>query len=93
MGAMERTAVDVVVTGRVQGVFFRAGLREQAERRGVTGWARNEPDGSVRAHLEGSPEAVDAVLDWCAEGSSRARVDDVATRSGTDTGARTFETG
>ncbi len=90
---MERTAVDVVVTGHVQGVFFRASLREQAEHRGVTGWARNEPDGSVHARLEGSAEAVQAVLDWCSDGPPHARVDDVTVRSASESGAEHFETG
>ena len=66
---MGTTAADVVVTGRVQGVFFRAAMREQADRLGVTGWVRNEPDGSVRAHLEGPDGAVDRLVDWCAQGS------------------------
>ena len=65
---MATTAVDVVVTGRVQGVFYRASMRARAERLGVTGWVRNEPDGSVHAHLEGDPDDVDALVDWCARG-------------------------
>lgn len=70
------TAVEVVVHGRVQGVFFRASTAEQAERHGVRGWVRNEPDGTVRAHLEGDPDEVDAVLDWMrAGGPPRAVVD------------------
>ena len=53
---MDIEATDIVVTGRVQGVFYRAGMREQAERLEVAGWVRNEPDGTVRAHLEGRPQ-------------------------------------
>ena len=48
----------VVVNGRVQGVFFRAWSKEQADQLGITGWVRNRSDGSVEAHLEGSDEAV-----------------------------------
>ena len=87
--------MDVVVTGRVQGVFFRAAMREQADRLGVTGWVRNEPDGSVRAHLEGpragrgrgwSPGAR-----W---GRRAARVEDGPARShGEVTDARDFRAG
>ncbi len=73
-------AVEVVVRGHVQGVFFRARAQEEAERLGVRGWARNEPDGTVRAHLEGSSDAVEQMVDWCHQGSPRARVDDVARR-------------
>ena len=78
------------MTGHVQGVFYRASMREQAERLGVTGWVSNEPDGSVHAHLEGSAEAVQRLVAWCAEGPPRARVDDVRTADGELTGARSF---
>jgi acylphosphatase len=70
----------VTIHGHVQGVFFRDGCRSEAERRGVRGWVSNEPDGTVRAHLEGDPSAVRAVLDWCRIGPPRARVDDVDER-------------
>lgn len=87
---MGSTAVDVVVTGHVQGVFFRASMRDEAERLGVSGWVCNEPDGSVRAHLEGPGEAVDALVAWCADGPPRARVDEVRRSEGEMTGAREF---
>lgn len=74
MSQVEVVAVEVVVSGEVQGVFFRARAQEQAERLGVRGWVRNEPDGTVRAHLEGDPEAVDRMVAWCREGSPPARV-------------------
>ena len=90
---MTTTAAEVVVTGHVQGVFYRASLRDRAGERGVTGWARNEPDGSVRAHLEGPAEAVDSLVEWCRQGPPRARVDDVRREPAAPTGARTFETG
>ena len=70
-------AVDVRVSGRVQGVFFRAACTEQADRLGVRGWVANEPDGSVRGWFEGQPDAVDALVDWCRTGPPRARVDAV----------------
>ena len=54
--------VSVHVTGRVQGVWFRAWTRQQAQALGLTGWVRNEADGSVRAHLEGLADAVDDML-------------------------------
>ena len=90
---MESTAVDVVVTGHVQGVFFRASMREQAERLGVTGWVRNDPDGSVRAHVEGPAEAVQSLVAWCADGPPNAHVDDVRVVEGELTGARSFGSG
>lgn len=64
----------VVVSGRVQGVWFRDSCREQARRRGVHGWVRNLPDGRVEAVFEGEPGAVDALVAWCHEGPPRAVV-------------------
>jgi len=87
---MDIEATDIVVTGRVQGVFYRAGMREQAERLEVSGWVRNEPDGTVTAHLEGMPSAVSELLDWCAEGTPAAQVDDVSSEPAEVTGARGF---
>ena len=83
-------AVDVRVTGRVQGVFFRARTREQASRLGVTGWVRNDPDGSVAAHFEGDEAAVAAIVDWCREGPAGAWVSEVTTRASEPLGATGF---
>ena len=84
-------AVDVTVTGRVQGVSFRYYTVEQAERLGVTGWVRNERDGSVALHAEGADEAVDALVEWCRTGPALARVRNVAVRDANATGATSFE--
>lgn len=70
-------AVDVRITGHVQGVFFRARTRERAEQLGVCGWVRNEADGSVTGHFEGDEDAVAGLVDWCHEGPSRAHVSTV----------------
>jgi acylphosphatase len=67
----------VVVHGLVQGVFFRDTMRRQAERRGVAGWVRNNPDGSVEAVFEGDDEAVERLVELCREGPRGARVDSV----------------
>jgi acylphosphatase len=64
----------VLVSGRVQGVFFRASLREVAVEHGVAGVARNLADGRVEAVLEGAPAAVEAVIAWCRQGPPRALV-------------------
>jgi len=81
-------AVDVLVSGRVQGVSFRAYARDQARSLGVRGWIRNEPDGSVAGHFEGDDGAVDALVAWCRTGPSYAEVERVSTApsipSGTD---------
>jgi acylphosphatase len=55
-------AIRVRITGRVQGVGFRAWTRRQAERRGLAGWVRNEPDGSVAALIAGPRAAVEAMV-------------------------------
>ena len=91
MGHSGSTAADVVVTGHVQGVFFRAAMRERAEQLGVAGWVSNEPDGSVRAHLEGPAEAVEDLVEWCTQGPPSARVADVSREAGEAAGARSFE--
>ena len=69
--------VHVLVAGRVQNVWYRAWLRETAERHDVRGWVRNRRDGSVEAVLSGSAAAVDAVLDACRSGPPSARVDEI----------------
>ena len=84
-------AVDVTVRGRVQGVSFRAYAGQEADRLGVTGWIRNEPDGSVAGHFEGDPEAVGALLDWCRTGPRLARVEGVDVRESAPEGAARFD--
>jgi len=86
-----RQAVDVTVTGLVQGVFFRAEAQQEAYRLGVAGWVRNEPDGTVAAHIEGEPGAVEAMVAWCREGPGRARVEGVDVRKTEPSGARGFD--
>lgn len=86
-------AVQARVTGRVQGVSFRWSAQEQAQRLGVTGWVRNEPDGSVLLHAEGDDEAVDGLLSWCRTGPSLAKVTDVAVREAAPSGATSFDVG
>jgi acylphosphatase len=84
-------AVDVTVTGRVQGVSFRWYAVQEANRLGVTGWVRNEPDGSVAGHFEGDLAAVEEMVDWCREGPRPAQVQRVVRRDGAVTGAKSFE--
>jgi acylphosphatase len=71
--------VRVVVEGRVQGVWYRESCRSEAEAQKVSGWARNNEDGSVEAVLEGEPEAVSRVLEWMRHGPPRATVTRVVT--------------
>jgi acylphosphatase len=67
----------LVISGRVQGVFFRESTRREALARGVTGWVSNRSDGRVEAVLEGETEDVQRVVDWCHRGPSKARVESV----------------
>jgi acylphosphatase len=67
----------VTVSGRVQGVFFRASCAEEARRREVAGWIRNTRDGSVEAVFEGLEADVDALVSWCRRGPRGARVDGI----------------
>ena len=76
----ERIRRRVWVSGRVQGVAFRAATQSQARAGAVAGWVRNLPDGRVEAVFEGEATAVEALVAWCREGPRWARVDDVAVR-------------
>jgi acylphosphatase len=67
----------LIVSGRVQGVGYRDALRDEAEKRNVSGWVRNRRDGSVEALVQGAPEAVDAVVAWARRGPGMARVTDL----------------
>jgi acylphosphatase len=88
---MATKAVQVKVTGRVQGVAFRWEAQKRAERLGLAGWVRNEPDGSVAGLAEGDEDDVDAWVAWCRQGPTSAHVRDVAVLPVAATGARTFE--
>ncbi len=82
-------AVRVVVHGRVQGVFFRASTRNLAQRLGVTGWVRNDPGGTVTAHLEG--DRADEVVAWIRDGGPQdASVTSVDTADVADEGHGQF---
>ena len=87
----ERFARSVRVTGRVQGVFFRAWLADEARSIGVTGWVRNCADGSVEAQLEGEPEGLDELIDLMREGPPGARVDTVEVDTADPEGLSGFE--
>jgi acylphosphatase len=69
-----KARVHVFVSGRVQGVFFRAETADMADRLGLAGWVRNLPDGRVEALFEGEKEDVEKALDFCRRGPSGARV-------------------
>ncbi|WP_123532925.1 acylphosphatase [Halosimplex salinum] len=87
----DRTRAHVYVSGRVQGVFYRATTRDQAGECGVDGWVRNLDDGRVEAVFEGPADAVEGMVEWCHEGSPQARVDDVEAEYGQPEGLDGFE--
>jgi acylphosphatase len=81
----------VVVSGNVQGVFFRDTTRRKASQRGVTGWVSNRPDGAVEAVFEGDPDAVDSLVEFARSGPRGADVSDVQVSEEEPEGLSGFE--
>ena len=77
-----RVTKHLLIRGRVQGVAFRESMRIRAEQLGVTGWVRNRLDGSVEAMVQGSPHAVEAMIEWARRGPPAARVTKVEVEEG-----------
>ncbi|MFB6303183.1 MAG: acylphosphatase [Haloferacaceae archaeon] len=73
----DRVRAHVYVSGRVQGVYYRANTRDTARDAGVDGWVRNLDDGRVEAVFEGPRDAVEGMVEWCHDGSPAAQVTDV----------------
>jgi acylphosphatase len=90
--AMSAVQRRVVVHGQVQGVFFRATLRDRARSAGVSGWARNRSDGAVEAVLEGEPDAVERLVTFCREGPRGASVERVDVEEAPAEGLEGFDT-
>ena len=84
-------ARDIVISGDVQGVFFRDCARREANRLGVTGWVSNHRDGTVRAHVEGPAAAVAELVLWCREGPRHATVEDLQVSDAEPQGHTRFE--
>jgi acylphosphatase len=87
----DRTRAHVFVSGRVQGVYYRANTREQARDRDIDGWVRNLDDGRVEAVFEGDEDAVEELVEWCHTGSPSAMVEDVAVEYDEPQGETGFE--
>lgn len=69
--------VHVFISGRVQGVFFRANTKQKAENLGITGWVRNTSDGRVEGVFEGEEDKLENMIEWCHHGPSHANVENV----------------
>jgi acylphosphatase len=77
---MANKRVQLIVKGRVQGVFFRASAQREARRLGVTGWVKNRADGSIELLAEGEEDAIKEIVGWANHGPTSARVDGVDVR-------------
>lgn len=84
--------LNIKIFGIVQGVFFRTTAKEEADKLNLTGFAKNEPDGSVYIEIEGEKNKLDNFLDWCKDGSTLARVNKIETTEGELKNFSTFET-
>ena len=72
--------VLILVFGRVQGVFFRACTKQQADNIGISGWVRNRIDGSVEIYANGSEQQLRSLIKWCHIGSAHSKVTNVETK-------------
>jgi len=72
-----KTNVNVLISGRVQGVWFRSSTKQKAEQLGVTGWVRNTKDGRVEAIFEGEENSVKSLIEWCHHGPPLAKIEKV----------------
>jgi acylphosphatase len=83
----------VIVHGRVQGVFFRDTTRQRARSRGVSGWVRNNPDGTVEAAFEGESDDVEAMVRFCEQGPRGASVERIEVFEEEPEGLEAFSVG
>ena len=90
---MEVVRRRAVVSGQVQGVFFRDGARREAAGRGLAGSARNLPDGTVEVIVEGQPAEVSALVGWLHRGTPQSQVDDVVVTDEEPEGLTGFHVG
>jgi acylphosphatase len=71
--------ISIIVSGKVQGVFYRASTEKEAKKTGLTGFVRNEANGNVYIEAQGTQEQLDEFVKWCKRGPERARVDEIIT--------------
>jgi len=87
----QRRHLDIIVSGKVQGVYFRLTTKAVADQLGIKGIALNRPDGTVYIEAEGDGFALESFLDWCREGPERAEVEKVDQGEGEMKNYRNFE--
>ena len=83
---MENARLHAIVHGRVQGIFFRSNTQKQAAKLGLTGWVKNNDDGTVEVVAEGDKKDLKELLAWCSKGPSIARVENVESNCENATG-------
>lgn len=83
----------VIVHGRVQGVFFRDTARRMAQSRGLGGWVKNRPDGTVEAVFEGPADSVESMVRWCDDGPRGAVVERIEVKEEATEGLTEFRVG
>jgi len=88
---MPLVARIIKVSGKVQGVFYRASTKDQADILGILGFVRNEPDGSVYIEAEAEEAIMSRFIDWCQRGPRMARVDRCDVSEKEATGFKSFE--
>ncbi len=82
---------SIHIKGKVQGVFFRASAKKEAERLGLTGYVCNKPDGSVHAEVEGEQSQIDEFIKWCKAGPPLSSVTNILSQVGELKNFKTFE--
>lgn len=73
----KKARIHLLISGRVQGVFFRANTKQKAQKLGLMGWVKNTPDGKVEAVAEGEQEAIQRLIEWAKQGPAVAEVEQV----------------
>lgn len=88
---MSNQAILIEVSGKVQGVFFRASTKEVCDRLGIAGWVKNVPSGNVMIHAQGSAEQLSELQAWCKEGPQLSKVSRINVEEATETPLKVFE--
>jgi len=84
-------AIQIIITGRVQGIFFRAFVEDTAKELGIRGFVRNLPDGGLEVFAEGTDKALDELVERCKKGPSGATIDDIKVTRTRERGYERFD--